>query len=44
MTSSEIMANILKTILAPWYREWLKQWKYLSFMEMKVFVFSVEGF
>ena len=39
MTSSKIKNNILKTILAPWYREWLKQWKY-----QKVFVFSEEGF
>ena len=39
MTSSKIKNIILKTILAPWYREWLKQWKY-----QKVFVFSVEGF
>ena len=30
MTSSKIKNNILKTILAPWYREWLKQWKYLK--------------
>ena len=44
MASSKIKNNFLKAILAPWYREWLKQWKYLSFMEVKVFVFSVEGF
>ena len=44
MMSSKIKNNILKTILASCYREWLKQWKCLSFMEMKAFVFSVEGF
>ena len=38
MTSSKIKNNVLKTILPPWYREWLRQWKY------QVFVFSVEGF
>ena len=36
--------NILKIVLAPWYREWPKQWKYISFMEIKLFVFSVESF
>ena len=44
MTSSKIRNNILKTILALSYREWLKQWKHISFMEMKVFIFSAEGF
>ena len=43
MMPSKIKNNILKAILALWYREWLKQWKHLSFMEM-VFVFPVEDF
>ena len=34
----------LKNNLTLRYREWLKKWKYLSFMEMKIFAFSVEGF
>ena len=44
MTSSNNKNNILKAILAPWYREWLIQWKHLNFTEMKVFVFSVRSF
>ena len=36
--------NILKIILALLYREWQKQWKCLIFLEMKVFVFSVDSF
>ena len=43
MKSSKIKNNILKTILPQWYSEWLKQWKYLSFMEMKVFDFIRRG-
>ena len=44
ITSSKIKSNILKIILPPWYEEWLKQWKYLSFIETKIFVFWVKGF
>ena len=43
MTSSKIKNNIPKTILAPWYREWIKQWRYLRFVEM-VFIFSGESY
>ena len=44
MTSSKTQNNILKIILAPWYREWFKQRKYLRLMKVKYFAFPVEAF
>ena len=44
MTSSKIKNNIFKAILTPRYRKWLQLRKYLIFMDMKVFIFSIEGF
>ena len=41
MTSSKIGNNSLKNVFSyPYNREWLKQWKYLSFMEIDFFLFS----
>ena len=35
--------NLLSNWRGPYNKEWLKQWKYLSFLEIKLFVLSVEA-